>query len=384
MSTERETQDVVELRAVSKRFDKTVALNDVSLSVQKGECLVLAGPSGAGKTTMLRVIAGLERADDGTVMFEGKPATKDGPWARRVGMTFEHYALYPHLSVHDNIAFPLRSKRAEVAGMSESEIEDRIRQITEMLGIYHLLDRRTDQLSGGQRQRVSLARCLVRDASIYLLDEPLAHLDAKLRMSMRTEFKRMVSGLQATMIYVTHDYREAFALGDRVAVIRDGVIEQAGTQEEIFEQPSTLFVARFVGNPPMNVVGGFVEDGLVRVGRAEDDDHRALGTLNAQSGDVFEGGPVWLGIRPMDCFWDGSNRNGGLSATVRAVKVQQDAAQSIIADTGREVVQATLAADAHPAFGEKIDIQLDPSKILVFDQLTERRLGDIAVQGAPA
>ena len=383
MSAAPEPPDVVELRGISKRFDKTVALNEISLSVQKGECLVLAGPSGAGKTTILRVIAGLERADDGTVMFEGKPATKDGPWARGVGMTFEHYALYPHLSVHDNIAFPLRSKRAEVVGMAASEVEDRIRQITEMLGIYHLLDRQTDQLSGGQRQRVSLARCLVRDASIYLLDEPLAHLDAKLRMSMRTEFKRMVSGLQATMIYVTHDYREAFALGDRIAVIRDGVIEQVGTQEEIFEQPSTLFVARFVGNPPMNIVGGFVEDGLVRVARADDDDHWALGALNVHSGDAFEGGPVWLGIRPMDCLWDGSPGRG-LSATVRTIKVQQDAAQSVIADTGREVIQATLAANAHPAFGEKIDIQLDLSKILVFDQNTERRLGDIAVQEAPA
>ena len=383
MSTAPEAQDVVELRAVSKRFDKTVALSEVSLSVQKGECLVLAGPSGAGKTTMLRVIAGLERADDGTVMFEGKAATKDGPWNRRVGMTFEHYALYPHLSVRDNIAFPLRSKRAEVIGMTASEVEDRIKQITEMLSIYHLLDRRTDQLSGGQRQRVSLARCLVRDASIYLLDEPLAHLDAKLRMSMRTEFKRMVSSLQATMIYVTHDYREALALGDRIAIIRDGVIEQIGTQEEIFEQPTSLFVAQFVGNPPMNIVDGFVEDGLVRVGRADDDDHWALGALNAHSGDAFEGGPVWLGIRPMDCWWDG-NPGRGLSATVRAVKVQQDAAQSVIADTGREVVQATLAAKAHPAFGEKIDIRLDLSRILVFDQLTERRLGDIAVQEAQA
>lgn len=383
MGATSESQDVVELRAVSKRFDKTVALNEVSLTVQKGECLVLAGPSGAGKTTMLRVIAGLERADDGTVMFEGKAATKDGPWNRRVGMTFEHYALYPHLSVHDNIAFPLRSKRAEVVGMTASEIEDRIKQITEMLNIYHLLERRTDQLSGGQRQRVSLARCLVRDASIYLLDEPLAHLDAKLRMSMRTEFKRMVSSLRATMIYVTHDYREAFALGDRIAIIRDGVIEQIGTQEEIFEQPSSVFVARFVGNPPMNIVDGFVEDGLVRIGRADDEDHRALGALNVHSGDPFAGGPVWLGIRPMDCWWDG-NSGSGLSATVRAVKVQQDAAQSVIADTGREVIQATLAAEAHPAFGEKIDIRLDLSKILVFDQNTERRLGDIAAQGAQA
>ena len=371
------SQVVVELRKVSRRFGSTVALDAVDLTVNKGECLVLAGPSGAGKTTLLRVVAGLEKVNEGTVFLEGIPVGNQGPWTRQVGMTFENYALYPHLLVRENIAFPLKSRTERNKGLGPTEIAEQVQETADMLGIGHLLDRRTDQLSGGQRQRVSLARCLVRDATVLLLDEPLAHLDAKLRMLMRTEFKRMVSNLDATMIYVTHDYREALALGDRIAVIHEGAIVQVGTQKEVFERPSCLFVAKFMGNPPMNIVRGFVENGGVFPDNAENGDmDAALGNFAALPGRAVEDGPIWIGIRPMDCTYDGGAGNG-LSGILRAVKVQQDATESVLVETGGNVIQALLSASARPNFGEQINIRVDTSKALVFDQQTEMMIGGI-------
>jgi len=377
MNTAPQSESVIELQNVTKRFDHITALSSVDLAVRKGECLVIVGPSGAGKTTLLRTIAGLEQADTGTVLLEGQNVNEVGPWARRVGMTFENYALYPHLSVRDNIAFPLRSQSPRSVVTDASAIEARIRKIAEILGIDELLDRQTDQLSGGQRQRVSLARCLVRDAAAFLLDEPLAHLDAKLRMSMRAEFKRMVRRLDATIVYVTHDYREALALGDRIVVIQDGVIVQVGTQDEVFEQPSTLFVAQFVGNPTMNIVDGFIDDGFARIGSDKNGSVVAIGPVSSNSGQPVPNGPVKIGFRPMDCF-SVSGSSGGMIGSVRAVKVQQDATESALIETAFGVVEATINTVTRPDYGDTLEIRIDPERVLVFDTQTERLVGGIS------
>jgi len=368
----------VELRNASKRFGKIQALDEANLAVREGECLVIAGPSGAGKTTLLRLVAGLEKPDSGDVVIEGRTVNKDGAWVRRTGMTFENYALYPHLTVRDNIAFPLRSKAARNSANGKESEESRVRRIAEMLRIEELLDRQTDQLSGGQRQRVSLARCLVREAVVFLLDEPLAHLDAKLRLAMRTEFKRMVSKLNATMIYATHDYREAMALGDRIAVIQEGQIIQVDTPKRIFDQPASLLVARFAGHPPINTIEGSIEGGLVRLSDAGEG--AVLGAYSAADDVNFSHGPVIIGVRPMDCTWDGG-AGSGLEGIVRAVKVRQDNTGTVLAETGSGLVEATLATSARPQFGDRIDIRIEEDRSLIFDKESERLLGRI-VPGA--
>ena len=368
----------VELRNTSKRFGKIQALGEANLAVREGECLVIAGPSGAGKTTLLRLVAGLEKPDSGDVVIEGRTVNKDGAWIRRTGMTFENYALYPHLTVRDNIAFPLRSKAARNGANRQESEESRVRRIAEMLRIEELLDRQTDQLSGGQRQRVSLARCLVRDAVVFLLDEPLAHLDAKLRLAMRTEFKRMVSKLNATMIYATHDYREAMALGDRIAVIQEGQIIQVDTPKRIFDQPANLLVARFAGHPPINTIEGLVEDGVVRL--PPTGAGAVLGAYSAADGVDFSHGPVSIGVRPMDCTWDGG-AGSGLEGVVRAVKVRQDNTGTVLAETVSGLVEATLATSARPQFGDRIDIRIDEDRSLIFDRESERLLGRVVSGG---
>jgi multiple sugar transport system ATP-binding protein len=375
---------VVELVNASKTFGKTQALSGVNLTIRKGECLVLAGPSGAGKTTLLRVVAGLETLDAGDIRIEGKSVKNEGPYNRRTGMTFESYALYPHLSVRENIAFPLKSKRNRTAhgGRATSPharegIEAKVRRMAGMLRIDQLLDRRTDQLSGGQRQRVALARCLVRDAAVYLLDEPLAHLDAKLRLEMRTEFKRMVASLDATLIYVTHNYREAMALADRIAIIQNGTIVQVGPPEQVFDEPASRFAAKFVGDPPMNLVEGIVENGTVRVG--SNGSSVVLGQFAAVGTSAFRGGPVWVGMRPMDCYSDGSPGNG-LTGLVRAVKTQQDGSGTVLVETPTDLFEVALADRVRPAFGDVINIRVDTARALVFDRARESLVGRVAAR----
>lgn len=358
------TQPAIELRQVSKAFGKTEALKAMNLSVAAGECLVLAGPSGAGKTTLLRLVAGLEQPDRGDVLIDGRPVNGIGAWDRRVGMTFENYALYPHMSVRDNIAFPLRAKKPN----DSVAISKRVSEIAEMLRIGQLLDRRTDQLSGGQRQRVALARCLVRDAAVYLLDEPLAHLDAKLRLAMRAEFKNMVRQLNATLIYVTHDYREAMVLGDRIAVIENGRLLQIGTPQQIFDEPATLFVARFVGDPPMNFIRATIRDGKISLDGVEGK------PLDIRPGSKAAGA-VWIGIRPMDCVGNGNSATG-FAGVVKAVKLQQDGSGTVLAETPAGLVEATIEG-TRPAFGDRIEVSFDAARALIFDGMNENLVGRI-------
>ncbi|HET7754510.1 MAG TPA: sn-glycerol-3-phosphate ABC transporter ATP-binding protein UgpC [Anaeromyxobacteraceae bacterium] len=252
----------IALSHIVKRYGEgQPAVDDVTLDVADGELVVLVGPSGCGKSTILRMIAGLEDVTSGEVRIGGEIANEQSPRDRRLAMVFQNYALYPHLSVFENIAFPLR-----IAGKHrEEEIHRRIDEVAALLELSELLDRRPAQLSGGQRQRVAMGRAIVREARAFLFDEPLSNLDAKLRAQMRTEIARLQRRLRVTTVYVTHDQVEAMTLGDRVAVLRKGVLQQVDRPRELYERPANMFVAGFIGSPAMNFVPATIEDGSVRL-----------------------------------------------------------------------------------------------------------------------
>src|SRR5216117_447673 len=239
----------VVIRNLNKKFDGVHAVNDVNLQIRDKEFIVLVGPSGCGKTTTLRMVAGLESITSGDVLIGEKVVNDLAPMDRDIAMVFQNYALYPHMSVYDNMAFGLRMRKFET-----EEIERRVNQAAEILGIQALLERRPRQLSGGQRQRVALGRAIVRNPRVFLFDEPLSNLDAALRVQMRVELKRLHDRLETTAIYVTHDQVEAMTLGDRVVVMKDGVVHQVGEPLELYRKPANRFVASFIGSPAMNFV----------------------------------------------------------------------------------------------------------------------------------
>src|SRR5204863_9613800 len=244
----------IEFIHVSKSYGDTPAVRDLNLKVGEGEFVVLVGPSGCGKTTALRMVAGLEEISDGEIRIgETVVNDVDSRW-RDVAMVFQNYALYPHMTVFDNIAFGLRVRR-----VPKREINRRVEDIGRVLGLAELLDRKPRQLSGGQRQRVAMGRAIVREPSVFLMDEPLSNLDARLRVQMRAEVSRIQHELGATTIYVTHDQVEAMTMGDRVAVMRNGVLQQTGPPQEVYDRPRNLFVASFIGSPPMNLLQARVE-----------------------------------------------------------------------------------------------------------------------------
>lgn len=239
----------IETRELKKYFDEVKAVDGVNLSVREGELLVILGPSGCGKTTLMRMIAGLEKPTDGDIIIGGQVVTRLPPRDRKIGMVFQSYALYPHMTIFDNIAFPLKAQKVPKMAMQE-----RVEWAASILGIEKLLHRKPRQLSGGERQRVALARALVKEPSVMLLDEPLSNLDAKLRASARDELQRFQRQLGITTIFVTHDQIEAMGLGDRIAVMYQGRVRQIGTPHEIYHEPADTFVATFLGSPPMNLL----------------------------------------------------------------------------------------------------------------------------------
>ncbi|MCW2977855.1 MAG: transporter related protein, partial [Actinomycetia bacterium] len=291
---------------VTKRFpDGTVAVDDLNLSVGEGEFLILVGPSGCGKTTALRMIAGLEEVSEGEVRI-GANVVNDVPPARRdVAMVFQNYALYPHMTIAQNISFPLRQQH-----LPKAEIEQRVGDAARLLGIEDLLARKPKELSGGQRQRVAMGRALVRRPQAFLMDEPLSNLDAKLRVQMRTELIDLHRRLGVTTVYVTHDQTEAMTLGDRVVVLDKGVVQQVDPPEQLYRHPANTFVASFIGTPAMNFLEGQLGDGIVQVGPFQVELPDALRrSVAGRSGDVL------VGLRPED-FALASN-GAGLAAEIQ-------------------------------------------------------------------
>ena len=290
------------LEHVSKRFpDGTVAVNDVNLDVHDGEFMILVGPSGSGKSTVLNMIAGLDDITDGELRIGGRVVNQLAPRDRDIAMVFQTYALYPHMTVRDNMAFALK-----LAKVDRAEIDREVNQAAELLELTELLDRKPANLSGGQRQRVAMGRAIVRSPQAFLMDEPLSNLDAKLRVQMRTTVSRLQNQLGTTTVYVTHDQTEAMTLGDRVAVMRTGVIQQVGTPEELYERPRNLFVAGFIGSPAMNFLPATLEDSRL---------HTPLGDVilpadvRSKVQQAGVGGELIVGIRPEN-FEDAALLNG--------------------------------------------------------------------------
>lgn len=289
----------VRLEGIQKIYDNGfVAVQGVDLSVGEGEFIVLVGPSGCGKSTILRMIAGLESITDGSIYIGGRLVNDIPPKDRDIAMVFQNYALYPHMSVYDNMAFGLKLRKYPA-----EEIRNRVGHAAQILGLEDILDRKPRRLSGGQRQRVAVGRAIVRKPRVFLLDEPLSNLDAKLRVQMRTEISKLHQQLQATMIYVTHDQVEAMTMGDRIVVLRDGFVEQIDTPINLYNRPTNLFVAGFIGSPSMNFLNGKIvrNDGLRF---QEDGDGISLPLTEDQSTRLSEyvDKPVTLGIRPEDIY----------------------------------------------------------------------------------
>ncbi|MEO8536091.1 MAG: ABC transporter ATP-binding protein [Betaproteobacteria bacterium] len=273
----------VGMRGIVKRHGSLTVLHGIDLDIEPGEFFALLGPSGSGKTTTLRILAGLEPLNEGRVMLDGQDVTQREPGERDVAMVFQSYALYPHMTVYDNIAFPLR-----MVATPKSDVDRAVRDAAALVHIDRLLDRRPGQLSGGQQQRCALARAIVRKPRLFLLDEPLSNLDAKLRLETRVELRKLQRTLGVTTVYVTHDQEEAMTIADRVAVFMEGRIAQVGRPLDIFARPASTVVAGFLGSPPMNLLPAVVRDGVVRVSGVDVSIGRPAGA----------DGPVTLGVRP--------------------------------------------------------------------------------------
>lgn len=275
------------IRDLYKSFGPVEVLKDISLSIEKGDFLVLVGPSGCGKSTLLNCIAGLEETTSGQVEIAGRDVTNEPPRDRDIAMVFQSYALYPTMTVADNIGFGMK-----VRGVAKPVIAEKVNEVASLLQIDPLLDRRPSQLSGGQRQRVAMGRALVRDPALFLFDEPLSNLDAKLRVEMRAEIKRLHQSTGATIVYVTHDQIEAMTLATKIVVLKDGIIQQIGTPEDIYDRPANTFVADFMGSPPMNLVPAEVSGTHLNFG-----DSQSLNIAGTDS-PALQGGKVTVGFRP--------------------------------------------------------------------------------------
>jgi ABC-type sugar transport system ATPase subunit len=344
------------LKGVGKAFGEARALHAVDLEIRPGEFFSLLGPSGSGKTTTLRIIAGLETATEGEVWLDGADATLLPPGARDVAMVFQSYALYPHMTVAENIGFPLK-----MIGLSKTDISRAVREAATRVRIDHLLTRKPGQLSGGQQQRCALARAIVRKPALFLLDEPLSNLDAKLRIETRVEIRRLQRSLGVTAVYVTHDQEEAMSLSDRMAVFMDGRIVQIGTPEEVFSRPATAQVAAFLGNPPMNLLPARLAGGRAAFGETfvEAPGLAALGEKE-----------VTLGIRPSDVALG----QEGLPATVTLCEVLGED-MIVDLDVGGQLLRAKCPGSRRIPEGERVRARIDAAKLHVFDRASGRRLG---------
>ena len=378
----------IKLTNVTKEYAGGVrAVDGVDLPIASGEFLVLVGPSGCGKSTLLRMIAGLEEVTRGEIVIGERAVTHLSPRDRDVAMVFQNYALYPHYTVEKNLGYGLR-----VRHRPKEEIARRVREVAAMLGLEELLQRRPGALSGGQRQRVAMGRAIIRQPAAFLMDEPLSNLDAKLRVDMRAQLARLHAELAVTTVYVTHDQVEAMTLGERVAVMRDGKLQQVDTPQSLYRRPANLFVAAFIGSPAMNLVEGEVADGTVEF----------AGIRVPLQGNDVPRGRVVLGIRPQD-LRDADTADPGLptfeiepavvevlgSAThaifpIEAPPVETEAVRAatnegdtsvLLASDRRALFTATLGEETRVSVGQRLRLALNPARFHFFDRETGERLG---------
>ena len=353
------------LKNVTKRFGNVIAVNSLNINVNDKEFLVLLGPSGCGKTTALRCIAGLEIPEEGEIYIGNQLVNELDPKERNVAMVFQSYALYPHMTVFKNMAFPLENMK-----VPPDEIDQRVKQTAKLLHVDSLLERKPKQLSGGQRQRVALGRAIVRDPSVFLMDEPLSNLDAKLRVYMRAELKKLQKELGVTTVYVTHDQVEAMTMGDKVAIMNEGILQQVGTPDDIYSRPSNIFVAGFIGSPPTNffdcnLLGGepcSLDTGEFRYPLPED---VAKAAKNCTSDTCV------MGVRPQDIFVyrDVKKKKGLIKAVLDVVEPLGD---TVILDfkIGDYLVKAVVSPDFKAEVGDELWLEIPANKIHVFDKKT--------------
>jgi multiple sugar transport system ATP-binding protein len=365
----RDPMGEVELQHVSKAFGTVKAVKDISLRISDKEFLTLLGPSGCGKTTILRMISGLETPTSGDILISGKKVNDLSPRDRDIAMVFQSYALYPHMSVYDNLAFPLKNKKKP-----KDEISKRVKETATLLGIDNYLNRKPKELSGGEQQRVALGRAIVRNPQVFLMDEPLSNLDAKLRVHMRTELIRLQKELATTLIYVTHDQLEAMTMSDRIAIIDAGKLVQLETPQGIYLKPANLFVAGFVGSPAMNLFDCSLvkKDGLaiLDAGSFTYELDPELGKLAAEAATSDE---VILGVRPADIALRLEKKQNGIPAEVYVVEPLGD---QLLIDfkLGAGVYKAFGAADMRAKIGDKVFIEFNREKIHIFDKKTEKAI----------
>ncbi|TPN61602.1 ABC transporter ATP-binding protein [Mesorhizobium sp. B1-1-1] len=348
----------IQLKNISKTFGNHTALTGLDLDIADGEFFVLLGETGAGKTTTLRLIAGLEKPSEGQVFIDGIDVADWGAAERDVALVLQQYSLYPRYTVRENLEFPLKPK---IRRLPDAEIKDRVERAARTLRIEHLLDRKTDRLSGGEMQRVSIGRAIVRKPRVFLMDEPLSALDAKLREALRTELKNLQMQLGATFLFVTHDQIEAMSMGDKVGVLNHGRIVQTGTPHEIYNNPRDTYVASFVGSPPMNLIDGRVVN-----------DRAVMAPLNfelplsggAKASAATDGRPLVFGIRPEDVYLE-----SGAPVEARVHDVENHGVEKILTlRVGETTLRATVPARTDVAIEQPVRFAWNPDKVVLFDK----------------
>ena len=372
----------IKLEHITKRFGDVVAVDDVNLEIHDQEFVVFVGPSGCGKTTTLRAIAGLEAPDEGDIFIDGNRVNTLSPADRDIAFVFQFYALYPHLTVYDNIAFPLKAVKAP-----KSEIQERVKEVAAILQIQTMLDRKPSHLSGGEMQRVALGRAMVRRPKAFLMDEPMSNLDAKLRVDMRTELKRLQHRLGATTIFVTHDQVEAMSMADRIVIMHQGSLQQIGTPQEVYNQPQTVFVAQFMGSPSMNLINGKVQ---AQTGLNPDSSEEGEPALHLNHTDVWielsaeqisrigQSDEIIFGVRPEHIVVSKEPMEQGCKASVHLVEAlgSVNIIDIFLGENPETGDLVLLRARTHPAFkpdvGQSIWFDFDAKQVRLFDRQTEQ------------
>ncbi len=348
----------ITLSNIHKHYEDNVIIKGLNLTIREGEFVALVGPSGCGKSTLLRMIAGLESINGGEIALDGEIINDTSPQARNIAMVFQNYALYPHMSVADNLGFSLKMQ-----GVKKALIDERVTQVAATLGLSALLKRKPGQLSGGQRQRVAMGRAILRNPRVFLFDEPLSNLDAKLRVEMRTEIKALHQRLNATMVYVTHDQVEAMTMADRIVVLKDGVIEQVGTPLELYDRPRNAFVAGFIGSPSMNLLSGRIDRESVIT-----DDGLRLPLINVPA--AAQGQRVLYGVRPEHFS---RVTEGGVTAEVKVVE-PTGAETQIALHVGNQKAIAVFRDRVQTKPGSELQLLPDVRQAHLFDEQSGARI----------